>query len=267
MRKVNAIGLILLTIGAAWMGISFRKNTTEVNLSSNEYKVLTVQGRIVFEQTGKDMERGDLYVTGTPLNFISATSRAAIINEINGRYVLSSSKGKLKVLPAANNVSSRNGALLNLIDLKQHFADRYLVIGVSKIQMNAGSFPMNDSCFFYLSFDHNGETINKKLIYENDQLILDPSQIFKVDGQPIEVSEKDMTLYYKGDKNYKINTFTPVFVAEEDLKTEVSIILETLKGKEKSHIVSEVESYLFEFYGNPAHENLTTWLQKEFGIE
>src|SRR5688572_32625496 len=84
--------------------LSWRGNKAEVNLTENEYKVLTVQGRIIFEQTGKDMQRGDLYVTGTPLNFTTQTSRAAIVNDVNGRYVLSSTKGKLKVLPAANNV-------------------------------------------------------------------------------------------------------------------------------------------------------------------
>src|SRR5687768_7069362 len=191
-----------LAIGAVATGLSFRTTTTEVDLSSNEYNVLTVQGRIIFETSGKDMQRGDLYVTGTPLNFTTTSSRAAIINDVNGRFVLSSSKGKLRVLPAANNVSSRGGAILNVVDLKNHFAGRYLVIDKSMVQVGSESFPMNDSSFFYLTYNHNGESIPKKLAYEGDKLIFDAAEIFKIDGQPIEVTEKEMTLYYKGDKTY-----------------------------------------------------------------
>lgn len=259
--------LMSLIIFAGIAGLSLRENKSEVNLTSNEYKVITVQGRIIFQQTGKDMERGDLYVTGTPLDFTTATARAAIVNDVNGRYVLSSSKGKLKVLPAANNVSSRSGALLNLVDLKNHFTDRYLIIGTSKIQISSESFPLNDSTFFYLTYEHNGERINKKLSYEEDRLILDPAEIYSIDKKPIPVTEKQMTLYYRGDKTYKISTFTPVFTESNLLKEEVSIILETFKDADNSKKVSEVTAYLNEFYGNPAKENLAIWLKSEFGIE
>jgi hypothetical protein len=261
-------GILITSVAALGLtGLSLRENKAEVNLTANEYKVLTVQGRIIFEQTGKDMQRGDLYVTGTPLNFTSTTDRAAIINDVNGRYVLSSSKGKLKVLPAANNVSSRGGALLNIVDLKNHFSGRYLVIGKSKIQLSPESFPMNDAKFFYLTYEHDGEQINKKLSFETDNLILDATEIFKIDGNAIPVTEKLMTLYYKGDKTYKINSFTPVFAEEKELKEEVSILLETIHEKTNADKMNEVTAYLNEFYGNPAKENLAAWLKAEFGIE
>ena len=125
---MKALIFIFLSLLGLIFGLSFRENGAEVNLTSNEYKVLTVQGRIVFEQSGKEMQRGDVYVAGTPLDFTTTTSRAAIINDVNGRFVLSASKGKLRILPAANNVSSRSGAILNVVDLKNHFAGRYLVI-------------------------------------------------------------------------------------------------------------------------------------------
>lgn len=258
------IGLVAL---AGISVLSFRKNVSEVNLTSNEYKVLTVQGRIIFEQTGEDMERGDLYVTGTPLNFITTSSRAAIVNEVNGRYVLSSSKGKLKVLPAANNVSSRSGAILNVVDLKNHFTGRYLVLDVAKVPVGVEAFPMNENNFFYLTYEHNGEQIPKKLSHDGENLILDRNEIFKVDGNPIPVTEKEMTLYYKGDKTYKINTFTPVFTDETILKEEVSILLDAIKSADTAKKTGEVTAYLNEFYGSPSKDNLAAWLKKEFNLE
>lgn len=259
--------LIIISALGVIFGLSFRENKAEVNLTNNEYKVLTVQGRIVFEQSGKDMQRGDLYVTGTPLDFTTATSRAAIINDINGRFVISSSKGKLKILPAANNVSSRSGAILNVVDLKNHFAGRYLVIKRGEVQVGQEAFPMNEENFFYLTYEHNGESIPKKLRSEGDFLILDAEEIFKIDGVAIPITEKVMTLYYKTEKTLKISTFTPVFADADQLKEEVGILLETLQKESATKKIDEVTAYLNEFYGNPNKDNLASWLKAEFSLE
>lgn len=269
MNKINAkLGITAgLFILAGYAALSWRPDAAEVNLTSNEYNVLTVQGRIVYEQTGKDMQRGDLYVTGTPLNFTTQTSRAAIVNEVNGRYVLTSSKGKLKVLPAANNVSSRSGAILNVVDLKNHFTGRYLILDVARIPVGVEAFPMNETKFFYLTYMHDGEEIPKKLRSEGDAIILDAEEIFKIDGKPIPVTEKEMTLYYKSDKTYKINTFTPVFADETILKEEVTILLGSMKDADNAKKTGAITAYLNEFYGSPSKDNLAAWLKKEFGIE
>ena len=259
--------LFVIAVAAAILGgVSFRTTSSEVNLTSNEYNVLTVQGRIIFESSGKDMQRGDLYVTGTPLNFTTTSSRAAIINEVNGRYVLSSNKGKIRVLPAANNVSSRGGAILNIVDLKNHFAGRYLVINRGEVQVDSESFPMNENNFFYVTYDHEGESIPKKLTYNGDKIVLDAEEIYKIDGNPIPVTEKEMTLYYKGDKTYKINTFTPVFADTEILREEVSILLKTLEKASAAKKIDEVTAYLDEFYGSPHKDNLAQWLKTEFSL-
>jgi len=264
---VRTLLLIFISALSLIFGLSFRDVKTEVNLTSNEYKVLTVQGRIVFEQSGKDMQRGDLYVTGTPLDFTTAASRAAIINDVNGRFVISSTKGKLKILPAANNVSSRSGAILNIVDLKNHFAGRYLVIKRGEIQVGQGSFPMNEENYFYIKYEHNGEVIPKKLRSEGDFLILDANEIFKIDGEAIPITEKEMTLYYKSEKTLKISTFTPVFADGNQLKEEVAILLETLQKESVSKKIDEVTAYLNEFYGNPNKDNLSSWLKAEFSLE
>ena len=265
MRTILYILVIITTVLAAF---SFRTKKHEVNLTDNEYKVLTVQGRIIFENSGKDMERGDLYVTGTPLNFTTISSRAAIINDINGRYVISSNKGKLNVLPAANNVMSRsNAAILNAVDLKNHFSGRYLVIKRGEVQISSENFPMNENEFFYLTYMHNGEEIAKKLRSEGDFLIIDAEEIFKIDGKSIEIEEKEMTLFYKSDKSSKINTFTPVFPDAEILKQEVGILLETYQAESNSKKINEITGFLNDFYGKPNKKSLSDWLKAEFELE
>jgi len=262
---------ILFTLGALILfGFnSFKTDDSAAILDVNEYKVITVQGKILFEKSGEEMKRGDSYIKGTALDFLTNRSRAAIINHELGRFVLSgNTKGKLQILPAANNISSRGGAILNIVDLKKHFSDRYLVLKKSEVQIGNQSFPMDENNFFYLKFKHDGEKIAKRLSHEGDFLILDKEEIFKIDGKPIPVDEKEMTLYYmKNGKGTKISTFTPIFPDNQELIEEVSVILEMVEDETDEKKISEVTAFLIEFYGNPHNDNLKSWLKSEFELE
>ena len=86
----------------------------------DSYKVIKVDGRIIFQTSGKDMHTGDQFASNEKLNFKSQDSRAAVISKQKGRFVLTpstKSSSASKLLPAMNNVSSRAGALINAIDL------------------------------------------------------------------------------------------------------------------------------------------------------
>lgn len=264
----------LLTVGIfVFLGVIFTFSLKGKEIKkleeADKYTVVNVQGKIIFKKTGSEMKRGDIYVYGTILDFLSSSSRAAIINKSKGRYVLTgSTKGKVKVLPATNNISSRSGSLLNVVDLKKHFADRYLVLDNAEIQIGSGSFPMTDTSFFYLTYEHLGETIAKRLSFNGDKLILDKNEIFSVDGKSIPVEEKEMTLYYRNSgKGTKISSFIPIFPDLVDLKAEVSVILEMFDSESVEKKINEVTAHLTEFYGQPQKENLNSWLEKEFKLK
>jgi hypothetical protein len=250
--------------------LSFFSNEKKDNLAeTNKFNVINVQGLIKFQTSGEQMKRGDVYISGTKLSFADNISRAAIVNKSQGRFILTgNTKGKVKVLPAANNISSRSGALLNLIDLKKHFTDRYLILKRSEVQIGSSSFPMNKDNFFYLTYEHNGEEIAKKLRHEGDFLILDKDEIFKIDGEAIQVSEKEMKLYYREDgKGIKVNEFTPVFADNDLLVEEVSLLLQSFEGEADEKKIEEVAAHLIDFYGTPHKENLKSWLKAEFKLE
>ena len=264
------IGLSLILAVAITVTLAFVSNNKADKLNtSDKYKVIKVDGRIIFQKTREDMKKGDVFLSGMALSFETPQSRAAVISAIKGRFVLSASeKGQTKILPAANNISSRAGALINMIDLQNHFQGKYLVIEKMKLELGKEAFPMNDESFFYLSYDHDGENIRKKLSNDGAFLILDKEEIFKIDGKAIPVEEKEMTLYYRADgKSTKVNTFTPVFPAKEDLKDEVEIILSEYADKDNKTKIKEVTAYLNEFYGHPQKENLAEFMKAEFGIE
>ena len=236
--------------------------------TSDQYKVIKVDGQIIFQKTKTPMKQGDVFVDGTPLEFGTPQSRAAVISSVKGRFVISASNdGKTNVLPATNNVSSRAGAITNIVALKQQFSGRVLILGEMRLKLVGESLIMNDSCFFYLSYLHNDEQIDKKLGYESQYLILNKDEIFKIDGQPIEVSEKEMTMYYrKGSRTDRVGIFTPVFPDLESLKMEVEILLSECFDKSDSDKKSEVKSYLNQFYAKPESDNVSNWLKTEISL-
>jgi hypothetical protein len=260
--------LIILLVSGLAVFMSLGK--TDKSDSKSSYKVIKINGRILFVKTKQDMQKGDEFKPGTPLDFIVSTSRAAVIKQ-SVRFVLqANSKGKVKILPATSNVTSRSGALINLIDLKRHFTGRYLIFDDEKLQIGKDAFPMDKTHFFYVKYDYKGESIAKVLDYNDNYLLLNKEKIFMVDGEGIALEEKEMLLYYRDDENkmsYKISAFTPVFPDLIELKSEIDILLSSSKELSVEHKMSEITSYLNDFYGKPQKENMATWLAKEFGIE
>lgn len=266
-RKITISLLIVLVVSTTLSLISLKE--TKKMAGTDKYKVIKVDGKILFEKSRENMKKGDIFLSGMALSFETPQSRAAVISSLKGRCVLSASdKGQAKILPAANNISSRAGALINVIDLKNHFSGKYLVIGDMKLELGEEAFPMNEENFFYLAYYYNDEKIRKKLPYEGNHLVLNKEEIFKIDGEAIPVEEIEMTLYYLRDGTpQEINTFIPVFPNEGELKEEVAIILQEFEGKDNKTKVKEVTAYLNEFYGSPQKDNLGVWLKDEFDLE
>lgn len=267
MKKIVFGSLTLIT--AITLFSVMGNEETKKLASSDQYKVIKVDGRIVFQKTNVDMKQGDVFMPGTALDFRTAQSRAAVISNLKGRFVLSASEqGQTNILPAANNVSSRAGALINLIDLQNHFSGKYLVIGEMRLQLGKEAFPMDDQNFFYLTYNYKDEPIRKKLSFDGDYLILNKDEIFKVDGNPIPVEEKEMTMFYRqGSESKKIGVFTPVFPELQTLKAEVEIIMSEYGEKDAATQIKEITAYLNEFYGNPQKDNLGEWLKAEFSLQ
>lgn len=61
--------------------------------------------------------------------------------------------------------------------------------------------------------------------YENNKLIIDKDEIFKIDGQAIPYDELAMTLYYRqGSSPVKISEFKPVFPNLDELKVKSRLL-------------------------------------------
>ena len=98
--KLTAFALI------AFVGLSFTtdlltKTDDPINelaaktADSDNYRVIKVNGRILYIRNGKDMLTGDIFSPKERLNFKTDDSRAAVISKIAGRKILSPKSGDI----------------------------------------------------------------------------------------------------------------------------------------------------------------------------
>lgn len=272
MKKLVGLSLLIAVL-FSFSSLNEKKATVRLPLDDDSYKVIKVNGNIVFTKTGNSMKTGDVFASSTSLSFKTSESRAAVISRKRGRFVLTSKTGgssKANLIPAMNNIATRGTtALLNMIDMQNHFKGKYVVLGKQKLKIGEKNFPMNNSSFFYLQYSHNGETIRKKLSFESDNhLLIDKKEIFKIDGEAIPVEEKTMKLYYRADGSSKvISTFTPVFPNLEELTAELKVIQQEYADKNNTELKGEFKAYINQFYGTPDSENLADFVKSSLGIE
>ncbi len=238
------------------------------------YKVIKVNGQIVYKKTSKNMAQGDQFTENEELLFKTSDSKAAVISVQKGRFILAPGADKNKfaaksnLLPASSNVSSRDGAILNLLDLQNMFTGNLVVLNKTKDYVGKETFPMNEKCFFYLRYKLNGEEINKKLSYEGDKLVFDRNEILTVDGKAVSADKLECKLYYLNDlKNSTlINEFVLSLPDNETLKSEIGIILSEVNDKEYGQKIDEVMAYLKDFYGKSKKNNVMDWMKEYMNI-
>lgn len=241
----------------------------------DNYKVIKVSGSIQVKKTGKPLVQGDVFKENTSLQFNSPESKATVINSEKGRFVITNQSSTAKgnnLIPAINNIASRGGAILTIIDLQNFFHDNVCVINNMKVKIVCSDYKMNKDNFFFIRYIYKGEKIDKQMSYSGDSLVLDKNELYKVDGKAITAPDgPEVNLFYMVDKSknsvQNISTFNLVFPNETELKQEIEIMMGELKTKTTSQKIDEVMSYINEFYGKPDKDNVQPWLKFNFGLK
>jgi hypothetical protein len=243
-------------------------------MGQNDFKVIKVNGTIVLKEKGTSLQTGTVFSDKEDLLFRSEDATAAVINSQKGRLILTNknhdlSTAKSNYLPSMYNISSRGASVLNENSLSNHFSGKYVVLDKQEIEIDREAFPMDIDHFFFLRYVYKGEEINKKLAFSGDTLIIDKITLLTVDGKPIPSADNTLIkLYYrKGSESVFINDFDLIFPDMKQLKTETEIILSEIKGKPAKEKIGEINSFINEFYGKVQRENLTGWLESNFGIK
>ncbi|HLV43292.1 MAG TPA: hypothetical protein VKY37_13505 [Brumimicrobium sp.] len=239
---------------------------TSANSAKDEYKVIKVIGEIVYKSSGNQMGTGDVFSTDTQIKFVTGNSRAAVISNLKGRFVLAppSATQKTNLVPAVNSISSRSGAIVNELDFNRHFEGDYIILNRVEVPVSPQKFPQNDNNFFFVSYTYKEEKVMKRLPVGKGNIVLDEKEIFVVDGEKIQPFNTRMQLYYR-DVNEKENkslaSFYAVFPNQELLRKEIKVIMDEYHSASPEMQYDQVKGYLNEFYGKPFDPNLKAWLK------
>lgn len=248
------------------------------SFAQDKFTVIKVNGSIIIQSTGSALNIGTAFSQNEDLLFKSTDSRAAVINPKRGRYLLTSNNvsefksSKSNFLPPTGNISARGSAnIMTLADIKNYFDGSFVVFDKIKIKINPSTFPMDEKKYFYIRYNYKNETINKKLGYSADTLIINKNELLTIDGKQIpnpEITEMKLMYMEEGEKyvSTPICVFTPIFPDFEQLKQEVKIIIEQMKGKPYKEIINEISAYINDFYGKPEENNLMIWIKENFNI-
>lgn len=244
-----------------------------LNLLVDNFKVVKVAGSIQIKKSGNLLSQGDIISSTETIIFKTEDARASVISKKNGRFVLSS-QGKIEaplknnLIPAMNNISSRSGSILNLIDLQAYCKGKHVILDNVSMYISPKAFLLSDTSFFFAQYEYMGEKIDKKLLYKKDTLLINRDHLFTIDNVAVEIPQSaEVKIFYFSKGNAKwISDMYLVFPEKKQIKREVQTILEEMPSKSALEKSNEVISYLNEFYGKPDKENVMRWLKDNFAF-
>jgi hypothetical protein len=240
--------------------------------------VIKVNGNIVIERTGNSLETGTSFPQDESLVFRIPESRAAVINPSMGRFLLTAENvnefknAKSNFLPSAGKISTRaveddyyTG------DPADKFTDNFVILNKTEVLIDTTHYPMKGDRFFYISYNFNDKTINKKLSFNSDTLIIRKAELLTVDGKEIAAPETGMMklIYYVEGNAYLIKpvgSFIPVFPDQNELRQEISVILDKMEMKGYDDKLNEINHFIREFYGSIDETSLKVLLKEDFGL-
>ncbi len=243
-----------------------------ISLKAQDYRTIRVNGTIVIERNNIPLQTGTTFEEEDDLLFKTPNSIATVINSEKGRFVLRPDDTDLayaraNFTPAMSNISSRSGAFMTALDIKNHISGDYVFFDEMFLIINKDVFPMNEDKFFFLRYNYEGEKVNKMLSFNQDSLFINTSEVFTVDDKKINYElVEEIELWYmerdEGNKITMLSSFNPVVINNEELKNELSIIFDVYADRPEEKRRQEAFSFVQEFYGTSNQENFDNWLIK-----
>jgi hypothetical protein len=247
--------------------------------AQDNFTVIKVSGNIVIERTGSSLSTGTAFAQNENLLFKIPESRAAVINPQRGRFLLTSENltefrdSKSNFLPSAGKISTRSvGTRPKVNDLKDRFEGNYVILNENKIKIDTTFFPLTEKKFFYITYDYKNKTINKKLAFNIDTLLIKKNELLTVDGKVISdprINQMKLIYLQEGEKyvSTPVCSFTPVFPDFDILTQEIKIMIDQMDMKTYNEKLNEISAFIREFYGKIDENSVKTWLNKNFGLK
>lgn len=249
--------------------LSFTKSS-----QAEKYYVVFANGNVILERCKKQIKVGDILFPNDQLYFVDKTSKISCVSSKKGRFEISyNSKNKKEksefisllqanVIPATTNYPlSTRSVFFDGYNPQNYFSspqtnNRILLVLNKPIKISA-AYKMDQNNFFFIQYLSNEKTITSRIDQDYKNNLIFSSKNLKNDFQ----SATDITLCYQyvekdKSKSKILLKFVPVFMDYNELSSQVEIIKNTMKEKDKSAIKQEIVNHLFENYGSIGNEEL-----------
>jgi hypothetical protein len=243
---------------------------------SQDYFVLQVKGQVKRAKTGTFIKTRDVIRADEQISFSSSADAVAVVNAKSGRFIIKPGPPtktnellayvKDALTTASTRLSTREGGFNNALDIQAFFSVPIYFMPELRYKVNKESFPISEEAFFFIRYLYNGEEINKQLLVNSDNMIIiNRSELFKIDGKSISEREaKDFQLlYYNSNGTLELCPVTFELSDPEKVKNEIAVLMETLKPSQDYAAVvwDEVLAYLKENYAKADRSNLQRWIE------
>ena len=260
----------------------------------DNYYILAVKGKIYNQTTKKYLKSRTKIKATNKVVFKDKNAVAILFSRGKGRFKLrlknKKSSSELSIFVNKTLFAQKQGAITrastainNVAGFAAHFKRRvggkkkYLILGDKlMLKVNPKVFENLGKGTPYIRYKYNGKDVNKALKYENNTLIIDKNELFKVDGESIQeeqatdfiisyyVASKEASVYLDEPESNKHLAFEPVFVTKKTLEDQgVVALAEYLKAENanESEVAQEVASALLDI-GVANKENVKDWYKK-----
>ncbi len=237
-----------------------------LSANASELFVLKVSGKIWNTQTNQLLTVGQKLPEEITLRFENTEAKAVVISREKGRFTLQAKPSasqetkselvailKEALVPQKVNImtSTRATEVTSLDELTALFDQKSLLLLQKRsIKFHQQAIEVNSSHFFYLRFNHQGETINKKLSFSEGAFDMVKSEILTIDGTPFSVLRLENVQLFYFDAQQKKSVPVAVFQLEMPdlsvLRAEAEIIGQVVPA---SQVTQQLTEYLTVNYG------------------
>jgi hypothetical protein len=277
LEKMNRLILVFLLVVFAF-----------ITCQAQQYNVVTTKGNILYGNDKKLLGRGDKVDIDGHLVFKDQEAMAVLIGNTGERFILkknqTAASGDSELMATIKDVlipmkkmaalTTRGSIDHKIIDLEAMIGDQNFVIVGDKmiLKLDEAYYPMDDKRYFIFSYYIGTKAVNKKIYFEENQLVFQASKLFLNDEDQIDPATiKEVKVFYRDDikKDTRlISSFRPVVLSNERLKAECDILIDFYKeaGMDNSLIKEEINDYLNSFYGKTAKEPVYIWLENNYNL-
>jgi hypothetical protein len=269
----------LLLISYIYLILDFQQ-TSEV------YYVVHIKGEIIHKSTSKKLKLQDQLHFSDELIFKHPEAKLVLYNTDKGHFIIDKTSTKdveqstapiseftknIKLekelfLSSRRYSGTRSTEQERINDLEQFFGiNTFVFLGDSyKFRINTNTYPMTSGKYFVYRYSYGGNDYNKRIDYSADTLIFNKHSLYRVKGNlinPVDAGEVDIYYFNNKTSPVKITTLLPVFISENELKTELEVLLNVLKEESlsKEQILNKLFDHVELVYGNTNQSMFNNW--------